>query len=100
MLVLLMLLGRPREGWWQLGRLNYDRVVRVGGEPEGAAGGEGREHRRISRELGWTWQGSQDRQPDDAKSLKYKYSLRDGKTVLTDRTVHPDVVSLRSVLDN
>jgi len=50
----------------------------------GAAGGEGREHWRSSRELGGAGQGSQNRQPDDAKS----------------RTVHPDVVSLRSVLDN
>ena len=41
MLELLMVLGSPREGWWELGRLNYNRVVRVGGEPEGAAGGEG-----------------------------------------------------------
>ena len=41
MLELLMVLGSPREGWWQVGRLNYNRVVRVGWEPEGAAGGEG-----------------------------------------------------------
>ena len=34
MLELLMVLGSPREGWWELGRLNYNRVVRVGGEPE------------------------------------------------------------------
>ena len=47
----------------------------------GAAGGEGREHWRSSRELGGAGQGSQNRQPDDAKSLKYKYSLSDGKTV-------------------
>ena len=45
-----MVLGSPREGWWELGRLNYNRVVRVGGEPEGAAGGEGGAANSLERD--------------------------------------------------
>ena len=36
--VVRILLG---EGWWKLRRLNNNRMVGVGGEPQGTVGGEG-----------------------------------------------------------